>query len=287
MNPPARTWTALAAALLLACGGAGSEAPALPLPASDEHGRGLERLEAGDAEAAIPLLEAALGRDPARDDVRADLALALLAAGHPERTLTAVGPLLARRPPDVRARVLEVEALLALGRVHEAWRRGEDLANDAPRDADAWYTWGRASLSAGRHEDARRAFEKALDLSPGDPDALHGLLALAARDPAEEPYPTLEAELIPRLGDDAAFLHNRGAAAEGLGRFEEAEALYRKALERDPDSAWSWYNLARVIERTAGVAGAADAYRRFLDLAPRDARRQESEVRELLRKNGL
>jgi len=47
--------------------------------------------------------------------------------------------------------------------------------------------------------------------------------------------------------DDARALFYRGAALAGMGRFTEAETMYRQALERDPRDFKAWHNLAGLL----------------------------------------
>ena len=57
-------------------------------------------------------------------------------------------------------------------------------------------------------------------------------------------------------------------ALEEVGRFEEAEAIYRHLLETDPDSTLLWVNLGNVLSNLDLEQEAEAAYRKALDLNP-------------------
>jgi tetratricopeptide (TPR) repeat protein len=54
-----------------------------------------------------------------------------------------------------------------------------------------------------------------------------------------------------------------GAALLRSGRAQEAEAVFREDLKRNPRSGWSLYGLARSLEAQGSVKAAADAQRQF------------------------
>lgn len=57
-------------------------------------------------------------------------------------------------------------------------------------------------------------------------------------------------------------------ALEEVGRFAEAEAIYRHLLETDPDSTLLWVNLGNVLSNLDLEQEAEAAYRKALDLNP-------------------
>ncbi|HEY1720807.1 MAG TPA: tetratricopeptide repeat protein [Magnetospirillaceae bacterium] len=54
---------------------------------------------------------------------------------------------------------------------------------------------------------------------------------------------------------------NLGSICSNAGRYEEAMALYRSALEREPNNFGASFNLGNVLDRMGDTAGALDAYR--------------------------
>ena len=70
------------------------------------------------------------------------------------------------------------------------------------------------------------------------------------------------------LPGDAELLADLGAAYDSAGRAEEAEAAYRRALERDPDYADVHTQLARLLLRRHAAAEARTHAERALHLQP-------------------
>jgi Flp pilus assembly protein TadD len=58
-----------------------------------------------------------------------------------------------------------------------------------------------------------------------------------------------------------------------LGRYDEAEAAYRRAMELDPKDARPWFDLGNLLQDHLGRYDEAEAaYRRVMELDPKDAR---------------
>src|SRR5205814_2518704 len=60
-----------------------------------------------------------------------------------------------------------------------------------------------------------------------------------------------------------------GGALEGLGRYEETDHAYDRAIALAPDQGYAYFARARRLEQTGDAAGAADHYRRALAQDPR------------------
>jgi tetratricopeptide (TPR) repeat protein len=56
----------------------------------------------------------------------------------------------------------------------------------------------------------------------------------------------------------------------GLEKYEEAEAAVRKALDMKDDLPSAHYNLALILEERGNLHGAAEAYEKTIELAPKD-----------------
>ncbi|MVW61494.1 tetratricopeptide repeat protein [Massilia sp. NEAU-DD11] len=71
-------------------------------------------------------------------------------------------------------------------------------------------------------------------------------------------------------GDEANVdaLNLAAACARALGRPDDAEAFWRKALARDPAHAASWNNLGILLQQRGRGAEAGEAFRRALQLQP-------------------
>lgn len=75
-----------------------------------------------------------------------------------------------------------------------------------------------------------------------------------------------DADIDPRRWDYGLF--TEGTAFERLGRLEEAENFYRRALEVNPRAPFVNFNLGELARRRGASADAADYYRRELDIQP-------------------
>ena len=180
-------------------------------------------------------------------------------------------------------------ALIRLGQVYAAqnrpaaaeWVLREVLAKD-PASAAAEATLGELLLAEGRHAEAVTFLRGALDKSPGA-DRLYYPLALALRalgqnEAAREALerrgtvgirptdPLIDGLSEKALGERVRLL--RGRAAYQAGRFEEAAAEFRGALEGKPDSIAALVNLGSTLGRLGDVDGAMASYRKAIELAP-------------------
>ena len=108
---------------------------------------------------------------------------------------------------------------------------------------------------------------RALEFDPGNTDALYELATLLRvvqrYDEALEQLGRYRS-LVP---DDLQVLADIGRCLSGLGRFQEAEGVLRRALE-DLDDANTRYDLALVLDRSGRLREAVDEYRRALDRNP-------------------
>jgi tetratricopeptide (TPR) repeat protein len=159
---------------------------------------------------------------------------------------------------------------------------------------------GIAEFQRGRVEQARLLCEQALQLAPQHPDVLHllGVIALQNRDHAAAIALLARAAAIrpdiaayqASLGHgyvglkqlpEALAAFERAASLEPgnpehelgvgnclglLGRAAEAEAVFRRGVERHPQFALGWFNLARALEDQQRYQEACDLYQRWLPL---------------------
>jgi len=113
---------------------------------------------------------------------------------------------------------------------------------------------GVAHARAKRNPEAERCFLEALRLAPNNPDALN-LLGLLAFDRLHYDTALDYFREALRGGDAVAdFNRNLGMALQALGRDEEAEAAYRKALALDPQGLRFNTSLLFHLSQQAGTA---------------------------------
>jgi tetratricopeptide (TPR) repeat protein len=185
--------------------------------------------------------------DPAR--TRLEQARALAAKDRHAEALEALAAAVALHRGDVEISREYQNALLRAGRRDQAVREYRALAEAHPDEATWHYLHGR--LLAG--EEMERGFKRALALDPSFFWAHFGLgqYRLDADRPGDAvPHLQTARDLRPDLPD----VHD--ALAKALyfaGRFEEAEAAWREAARRFPDSAASRIGLG-VLYKTVGQA---------------------------------
>jgi tetratricopeptide (TPR) repeat protein len=146
--------------------------------------------------------------------------------------------------------------------------KGAETKSPAATSA-ALYDTGLEHFTAGRHLDAQMCCEKALALDPAHADTLHltGRICLHAGQydhAAEWIARAIRQEL------KAEYLTNLGAALTGLGRHEDALAVFGKAAELKPDDASAWRILGIIQADLGRKEEAILSYRRALKVNPDD-----------------
>jgi tetratricopeptide (TPR) repeat protein len=133
-----------------------------------------------------------------------------------------------------------------------------------PGWADAWVNRGAAHWAGGNLDTARRAFERALELDPGNAEARRSLTALAIE-----------------RGDDAdagecgdwQICYNLGVLKQSRGQHEEAAALYRAVLDKNPQCAEARLNLGTAMMALGRALEANACWREALRDSPELAAR--------------
>ncbi len=197
-------------------------------------------LKAGDAEAAIPDLEAAVERDPGNLDRYFDVARAYFASGD----------------PDAASNVIQ-EAV--------------DLV---PGDSDAHQTAGGVYQELGLHEEAAGEFRTALELDP-QANWLYSTIAdeyLAAGLPKEAAGFLAEAMANPEVASNSSSLESIGWGFLSLGDPAQAEQTFNQAIAAGADFPGPWEGLAEAVYQRGDLADSlavlADGVRYFPDHVP-------------------
>ncbi|MCC6622628.1 MAG: tetratricopeptide repeat protein [Deltaproteobacteria bacterium] len=263
------------------------EAPSLPVAIAARRAAALERLRAGDVEAATAALEQlALDAGPTYT-ITNDLAIAHALRGDFARSLALADAALALHDgPEAGA--TRVEALLGLGDRVAAVDDAVALTRRHPGSAAAYYALGTAYWSLGNKGDARIAFESARDRAPDDWASAVAVFACASSDASAPEFEELGGQLLERSPDDPHVLYLMGAGKERRLEPEEAERLYRRSIAaaeaRGRPFAWAHWNLAELLDEQRDEAAARPHYQAFLELAPPSAARERAEAKKKLGK---
>lgn len=214
-------------------------------------------LKTGNPHEAERSFARALALNGRRPEYYHGLALALKEQRQYQRALEVVssGEPLAREP-DWRFAFLSLRAA-----VEVSLHRWEEAAADMEkavalrRDPRLFRDLGRVYLVLGKNDRAAAAFAQAAAASPADPSLgawlVEATLRMAAQSTDGSRKRSLYAQALKlardyeaRHPEQAAAANLLGRAALGAGRYEEAEAAFRKVLAADPGHCYARVNLA-------------------------------------------
>jgi tetratricopeptide (TPR) repeat protein len=186
------------------------------------------------------------------------------------------------QPGYAPARIHLGEILLAGNRTEEAEAvLAQVLASD-PKDAAAHAALGEVFLSRRRYREAAEQLEAALAAVP-EADRLHHPLGLAYRGLGEMDKAREHLEKAGKVGvrptdpltDEMEALRQgstvhllRGRVAFRFGRYQDAAAEFRKAVEAQPESVPARINLAAALAEAGDRRGAREQLQEVLRLAP-------------------
>ncbi|GGA21534.1 tetratricopeptide repeat protein [Okeania sp. KiyG1] len=78
-------------------------------------------------------------------------------------------------------------------------------------------------------------------------------------------------ENLQKFKASIATLLKQGNTLKRQGKLEEAAAVYRRCIELNPTSAWSYNNLGEVLGKLGQLDEAVVAYRKAINLSPNSA----------------
>jgi tetratricopeptide (TPR) repeat protein len=140
-------------------------------------------------------------------------------------------------------------------------------ASGASARADAFFKQGLTHHQAGRLAEAEQAYQQALKLNPHHADSLHlwGVIA------AQTGQPQIAVERISKAIEGNAkadsYHCNLGLSLANLGRFDEAEAAYRRALAINPGSYEALNNLGLTLRDNHRLDEAAQVFHKAIEIA--------------------
>ena len=221
----------------------GEPGEAVELSIAEALGLGVRCQRTGDLDGAERLYAAVLQLVPEHADALHFLGILAHQRGQSERGVELIRRALARAPGSPGMLNNLGNILYEIDRFEEAAATYEDAIRLSP-DAGTFNNLGATRRMQGRFDEARAAYEHALELDPKHASAHQNcgnLLASRGRmRDAVEHYCTA---LILRPSDSAVS-RQLGIAYSILGRDDEAAAIYRDWLEREPDNAVARHMLA-------------------------------------------
>ncbi|MGA1016766.1 MAG: sulfotransferase [Phycisphaerales bacterium] len=177
-----------------------------------------------------------------------------------------------------RARVLQTpfpETVPPLLASLAAVRRFEEifaLTDDIRREDFAWrvsrLARADALLEMGRLDEAEEASRELLEIDPNDADAASRLIARCLA----EPHPDQSLDRFRRLAEarpnDLRVLSAFAEFAGRIGRLDDAERLWSRVAEVDPETPTGHYEKGRVLAVLGRVEEAVACFERVLELRP-------------------
>ncbi len=193
--------------------------------------------QAGQRQAALDLIDRALGLNPAAAPFHASRGYVLQALGRHDEALSSFDQATEIDASHAEALTGGADCLAAMGRGDEAEARYREAAALRPDEPKFLFQLATHVMDQGFADLAAGIFDEVLTLAP----------ELAA----------------------AAF--NLGTALKSAGRYEEAEAAVRKGLDLEPESAEGWSNLAGLVAETGKLGEAVGLYGKALGIRPENS----------------
>ncbi|OYO29717.1 tetratricopeptide repeat protein [Janthinobacterium sp. PC23-8] len=218
------------------------------------HNMGLLAGQLGYHDAALPYLYKALQSAGDESDFHYSYANGLLQAGQPQQALEIIDAAMAQGHDSAQAQALQ-------------HRARQLLAGDGPSQAEEEQLI--ALFEAGRHAVLETAAQALVTRYPASGFAW-SVLGTALQLQGKDALQTL-LQAVALAPGDAQALSNLGNEWQAHDKHQEAIACYQRALERDPQFAAAYGNLARAQHALGMVADAASNFRQALALAPDDA----------------
>ncbi|MES2905353.1 MAG: putative 2OG-Fe(II) oxygenase [Pseudomonadota bacterium] len=196
--------------------------------------RAIAASDAGQPTIGVRAAEEGLRRFPGHSRLMATRAMALQNAGRLEDAAVAFEQAVAADPDRALTRHNQAVSLRSLSRFEEACDAFKEARRLGMKGVRFYANWAAAALEAGRVDEARSHYAAALADDPLDPESLKALTRLHIEyRTGEDPFAHV-AGLADSHGGDPNFWLNWANALAGNRRFEDAETVAARGLERHP-----------------------------------------------------
>jgi Tfp pilus assembly protein PilF len=244
--------------------------------------------QAGHPENAIPAMRLAIQRDPQSEKYRFAYGLLLTNAYAPAAAVIRLEEALRTFPDSPRLWFALGLARLKHNRDDESAEAFGRAAELDPKFAPAYAYLGILRVKKGDNAEGLALYEKALQIDP-KLAVVHHLVAEALLKQPEADAARVEAHLRRAVELDPTFVAARLALGKLFMRGErwaEAVAELERAAALDPGEAEAHYQLGRAYARLRRTAEAQAALATFKRLNETQKKRDEHELREIVRRLG-
>jgi tetratricopeptide (TPR) repeat protein len=224
----------------------------------------------GDNAAARNELARALEIDPNLASAQQVLAKVHSALGEYTYAVESGRRFLQRSPDDLEMRLLVAQNLVRIGKLQEAKKEIERI-DVSKRNVEVNYALARIHLGLGELGPARKYLELAAAEMPRNPDILSNLLTIDSRENRmAESAKRIDAAIAAEPGN-AKLQQLGGMVAQLTGRSADAEAMYKKAIELDPNDLTGYERLARFYSATGRLDETVKTYEKAVAVRPDQA----------------
>jgi len=151
-----------------------------------------------------------------------------------------------------------------------------------PKDYFAWFELGSAFERLKRIDEAADAFRKVLAINPGDAHASNYLGYMWTEEGIMlDSAKVLIEDALLKEPENGAFLDSYAWVFYKLGDYEKAHHYIKEALKHINDDPIPYEHLGDILFKLKEYKGAADAYKRSLELKSQEAVRIEARLLEI------
>lgn len=254
-------------------------------PGVADYEAGRRLMNGGDAEEAVPRLQAAVDASPGNAEYRSALGFALWRTGDVDGGLAshAEAARLDRRLQTVYARSLD-----AAGRSAEAARQYEEILARDPGSSVVAEDLGRLQFRTGDYTKAATHLQEAVGRRPDDPVLRQELAYSLDRSGRHEQAAVAYRQVLEQAPQAVTARGLLATSLASLGRSEEAMSVLREGFRTTPNAPILQRQMGVVLESSGRTAEAAASYRAYARLAPNapDARELLARAASLEREGG-
>lgn len=171
-----------------------------------------------------------------------------------------VGPMTALARVDVTQKELQNSA-----------GAGRNTVEDANILMKRYLEEGQKHARAGDLANAIEAYRRAVDAKPTDPEPRRHLIEAFLQKRLEDSAVAEGMRAVHIVSDSTPLLLALADAYMRANRLDEAETMYRRMLEHDPQNVPAWLHLGDLLWNRARITEAEDSYQRAAQYAPENA----------------